>query len=330
MALPKQVQAQLAEVEELEKSLAAQKEPKADTKKKVDAVGTEDTEADGPDPNTEEVTEPAETTSADTSPTDVADPGLEQKYKTLQGKYNAEVPRLHQQVKMLTEQLNELKAQKAEKVEEPTKPKERVSYVTEADEAEFGKELIDVQRRVAREVSQEYEERLEAQTKVIEELRSQVANTGTRVGEMSFAQRLQQLVPDFVQIDNDERWIAWLNEVDPILRGPRRIQAKAAFEAGDVEAVAHYVNLFKQSIAQPEDPAKDARRAELQKQVAPNRSANSARAQSAGREAKIYSAREVADAWNKIRVLNSRGSLDEAAKLEADLTAAYLEGRVRN
>jgi hypothetical protein len=35
-------------------------------------------------------------------------------------------------------------------------------------------------------------------------------------------------------------------------------------------------------------------------------------------------------AWNKTRNLNTSGKYDEAAKLEAELTAAYMEGRVRN
>lgn len=323
MALPKQVQAQLAEVEELEKAIKARE---TKSKKTEDQA---DTETDGPDAETQEVAKPAEAKPADTSSTDVAD-DFEQRYRTLRGKYDAEVPRLHQQVRELTDKLGALQKQVTEKkTAEPTKPKEKVSLVTDADRAEFGEELIDVQRRVAREVSQEYEDRLEAQARVIEELRSQVANTGSRLGEMSFAQQLNTLVPDFAQIDRDERWVAWLNEYDPMLRSPRRVQAKAAFDAGDAEAVAHYVQLWKQSITAPTGQGRDPRQSELEKQVAPNRSASSASVKSTGRDAKVYSEREVNNVWTKIRTLNTRGQYDEAAKLEAEITAAYLEGRVR-
>jgi chaperonin cofactor prefoldin len=322
MALPKQVQAQLAEVEELEKALSA-REMKPKT-----AENEADTEVDGPDTEAPEALKPDQAKPADTSPTDVAD-DFKQKYDSLRGKYDAEVPRLNQQVRDLTDQLNALKKQLEKKVEAPTKPKEKVSYVTDADRAEFGEELIDVQRRVAKEVAQDYEDRLETQAKVIEELRSQVANTGNRLGEMSFAQRLNALVPDFAQIDQDKRWIAWLDEYDPILRGPRRVQAKAVFDAGDAEAVAHYVNLWKSTFTQHTEPTKNARQSELEKQVTPNRSANSANVKSTGRDAKIYSEREVNGVWQKIRTLNTRGQYDDAAKLEAEITAAYLEGRVR-
>lgn len=322
MALPKQVQAQLAEIEKFEKSLTAQDEPQDED------VVVEDTEAEDQD-EVAVAPEPVEAKPADTSATDAEEETFKQKYNTLRGKYDAEVPRLHHQVRELTQRIDQLVRDQSAKTVEPTKPKEKVSYVTDADRAEFGEELIDVQRRVAKEVASEYEERLEQQDAVIRKLQEQLEQTGNRVGEMNFAQRLQVLVPDFAQIDNDERWMAWLNEHDPILRGPRRVQAQAAFNAGDAEAVAHYVKLFKETIAEPQEPVRANRQAELEKQVAPNRSTSATRTQATDRSSKIYSPREVEAAWTKIRTLNSRGNYGEAEKLEAELTSAYLEGRVR-
>lgn len=330
MALPKQVQAQIVELEELEKKLQAQKKPKLVKDEQVETDTEQlDTEAEVTEEAVEATTEPDEAKSADTSPTDVADE-FEQKYKTLRGKYDAEVPRLHQQVRDLNGKLDELAKSMEAKPKPPTKSKEKVSYVTDADRAEFGEELIDVQRRVAQEVSQEYTERMEQQDAVIQKLQEQLAKTGNDVGEMSFTQRLHSVVPDFAEIDNDERWVAWLNEHDPMLRGPRRDQAAAAFQAGDVEAVLHYVNLFKESIAQPEPAPRDQRQSELEKQVAPNRSANSVRTQSANQNSKLYSSKEVDNAWTKVRALNTKGKYADAEKLEAELTVAYMEGRVRN
>jgi len=317
MALPKQVQAQLAEVEEYEKALEAQKnqEVQPDTESEV---GTE----------TEAALEPAEVTPADTSPTDVEEETFKQKYKTLTGKYDAEVPRLHQQVREMAEATKRLQEElKALKVE-PTKSKEKVSYVTDADREEYGEDLLNVQRRVAQEVSQDYEDRIGQQDAIIAKLQEKLANTGNQVGEMDFSQRLQQAVPDWSTIDNDERWVAWLNEHDPMLRGQRRVLAQAAFDNGDVEAVSDYVKLWKASLGEP-DVAKQTRQNELEKQVAPNRSANSTRTQSAAQSSKIYSPREIDNAWTKVRTLNTKGQYAEAEKLEAELTVAYMEGRVR-
>ena len=205
MALPKQVQAQLDEVEELEKTLKAQGKPEENKAKKpeLSAVKSEDTEAEVP-VEAEEVAKPAEVEPADTPPTDVEEETFKQKYKTLTGKYDAEVPRLHQQVREMTAATKQLREELKTLKVEPTKAKEKVSYVTDADRAEFGEELIDVQRRVAKEVSQEYEGRFEQQEVIIAELQKQLTQTGNQVGEMGFSQRLAQLVPDFNAVDNDQ------------------------------------------------------------------------------------------------------------------------------
>lgn len=331
--LPKQVQEQLDEVEELEKQLEAQGEEEAETevkeKKTSKKAKAEDTEVEVTDDQPHEEPVAVEAKPADDSVEEVSE-SFKQKYATLRGKYDAEVPRLHQQVKELTDQMNAIREEaEAAKKAEAEKPKEKVSYVTDADREEYGDDLIDFQRRVAKEASQEYEERFEQQAKVIEELRQQISSTGNQVGEVGFTQKLNNLVPGFDQLDNDERWVAWLNEYDPMTRGPRRDQAQAAFNAGDAEAVAHYVGLFRESINEPVANGKSDRQAELEKQVTPNRSASAVTTKSSSKDSKVYSERELNNAWSKIRTLNTQGKYDDAEKLEAELTAAYLDGRVK-
>jgi len=336
MALPKQIQAQLDEVEALEKQLAQGEETtetieptevkEKKTSKKAKAKDTKVDMTEVPVQREEPVA--VEAKPADDIPEEVSD-SFKQKYSTLKGKYDAEVPRLHQQVRELSEQMNAIReeAVTAEKVKSE-KPKERVSYVTDADRDEYGDDLIDFQRRVAKEHAQEFEGRFEQQAKVIEELQKKISTTDSQVGEQGFTQRLNALVPGFDQLDNDERWVSWLNEYDPMSRGPRRDQAQAAFDAGDAEAIAHYVSLFNGSV-NPVDTSKSDRQKELEKQVSPNRSASTASTKSAGQSDKIYSTASSEKAWNKIRTLNTNGKYDEAEKLEAELTVAYMEGRVR-
>ena len=214
------------------------------------------------------------------------------------------------------------------KKEEPTKPKEKVSLVTDADREEFGEDLLNVQRKVAQEVAQDYEEKLEQQNKIIKELQEQIAGTNKQVGDVGFSQRLMNLVPDFADVDNDERWIAWLNEQDHVT-SPRRVQAQEAFDKGDAEAIADYVKLWKASLPEASnEPEKPVAKQELEKQVAPNRSANSVKSPVTP-TGKIYSPRDMDSAWSKVRTLNTRGKYEEAAKLEAELTAAYMENRVK-
>lgn len=333
MALPKQVQQQLDEVEELEKQLEAQGEEtkaKSEVKKKKTSkkAKAKDTEVEVTDDEPIEEPVAVEATPADDSIEEVSE-SFKQKYATLRGKYDAEVPRLHQQVKELTDQMNAIREEaQAVKKAEAEKPKEKVSYVTDADREEYGDDLIDFQRRVAKEVSQDYEERFEQQSRVIQDLQSKISNTDNQVGEVGFTQKLNALVPGFDQLDNDERWVAWLNEIDPMTRGPRRDQAQAAFNSGDAEAVAHYVSLFRGSV-EPVANGKSDRQTELEKQVTPNRSASTVASKSSNNSSKIYSEKELDRGWTKIRDLNSQGKYDDAEKLEAELTVAYMEGRVK-
>jgi|TARA_X000001036_G_scaffold355118_1_gene336866 uncharacterized protein YukE len=334
MALPKQVQKQLDEVEELEKQLEAQGEeveakPEVKKKKTSKKAKAEDTEVEVTDDEPIEEPVAVEATPADDSKEEVSE-SFKQKYATLRGKYDAEVPRLHQQVKELTDQMNAIRHEaEAAKKAEAEKPKEKVSYVTDADREEYGDDLIDFQRRVAKEASQEYEDRFEQQAKVIEQLQQQISNTGSQVGEVGFTQKLNALVPGFDQLDNDERWVAWLNEYDPMTRGPRRDQAQSAFNSGDAEAVAHYVGLFRESINEPVANGKSDRQTELEKQVTPSRSASTVTNKSSSKDSRVYSEKELNNAWTKIRTLNTQGKYDDAEKLEAELTAAYMEGRVK-
>ena len=333
MALPKQVQQQLDEVEELEKQLEAQGEeveakPEVKKKKTSKKAKAEDTEVEVTDDEPIEEPVAVEATPADDSKEEVSE-SFKQKYATLRGKYDAEVPRLHQQVKELTDQMNAIRHEaEAAKKAEAEKPKEKVSYVTDADREEYGDDLIDFQRRVAKEVSQDYEERFEQQSRVIQDLQSKISNTDNQVGEVGFTQKLNALVPGFDQLDNDERWVAWLNEIDPMTRGPRRDQAQAAFNSGDAEAVAHYVSLFRGSV-EPVANGKSDRQTELEKQVTPSRSASTVASKSSNNSSKIYSEKELDRGWTKIRDLNSQGKYDDAEKLEAELTVAYMEGRVK-
>ena len=333
MALPKQVQQQLDEVEELEKQLEAQGEetkakPEVKKKKTSKKAKAKDTEVEVTDDEPIEEPVAVEATPADDSIEEVSE-SFKQKYATLRGKYDAEVPRLHQQVKELTDQMNAIREEaQAAKKAEAEKPKEKVSYVTDADREEYGDDLIDFQRRVAKEVSQDYEERFEQQSRVIQDLQSKISNTDNQVGEVGFTQKLNALVPGFDQLDNDERWVAWVNEIDPMTRGPRRDQAQAAFNSGDAEAVAHYVSLFRGSV-EPVANGKSDRQTELEKQVTPSRSASTVASKSSNNSSKVYSEKELDRGWTKIRDLNSQGKYDDAEKLEAELTVAYMEGRVK-
>ena len=140
----------------------------------------------------------------------------------------------------------------------------------------------------------------------------------------SFEQRLYRMVPDFESVNANPKWIAWLNEVDPLLRAPRSSVAQQAFNRGDAEGVAHYVAMFKKSVA-PVEPTAD-KTTELELQIQPNRSATSTPPTS--QKGKVYTNADIEKMFRKATDLGIKGRSDEAKKLEAEIDAAFTEGRV--
>jgi hypothetical protein len=321
MALPKQVEAQLKALEELEKQLTQGNEPKpAEPAEPSEDPKPADPPAD-PKPADPEP-KPADPKPAPVDP-EVPEEKWEQKYKTLKGMYDAEVPRLHADVRELKSQVESLrKAAETKPVEvKPTTPEK---LVTDADVEAFGSDLIEVQRKVAREVAAEFRSELDAMKAENQKLRDQLTATGTQVSEATFEQRLHRLVPDFQDVNVNPQWIEWLNEVDPLLRAPRKSVAQDAFNRGDAEAVAHYIGMFKQSIT-PVKPTKDVTE-ELERQVQPNRTASSNAPVS--QKGKTYTTADIDKMFKQVAELGNRGKVEEAKKLEAEIDAAYMEGRV--
>ena len=230
MALPKQVEAQLRELEALEKQLTDAQNPAP-----ADPAPTLAEPPQDPQPAPAEP-KPVEPTPTPTEPV-VAEETWQQKYKTLKGMYDAEVPRLHADLRELKAQVDSLRKASETKPVEPAKPKAAEKLVTDADVEAFGSDLIEVQRKVAREVAAEFRGELDTMRAENEKLREQLTSTGTQVSEASFEQRLYRMVPDFEAVNVDPKWIAWLNEVDPLLRAPRASVAQQAFNRGDAEGV---------------------------------------------------------------------------------------------
>jgi hypothetical protein len=112
--------------------------------------------------------------------------------------------------------------------------------------------------------------------------------------------------------------------VDPLLRAPRSSVAQQAFNRGDAEGVAHYVSMFKQTIAPVEQKADKTE--ELERQLQPNRGATSAPPTS--QKGKVYTNADIEKMFRKATDLGTKGQVDAAKKLEAEIDAAYMEGRV--
>lgn len=316
--LPKQVQAQADELAEFEKSLieATPPEPPAEPKP------------------AEEVT-PADPAPAPVKQEPKADETWQKRYQTLQGMFNAEVPRLNAQVKELKDQLAQAisKLEAASKAPaEPAKPTSPL--VTEKDVEAFGGDLIDLVKRQAAEVFQQEKREMESELSKLRtenaDLKGQLTGVTEKQGandRRAYFVELARLVPDYEAVNVDPDFLNWLAEVDPLSGMPRQAFLNQAFETFNPEHTAKLFNAWKQAHGQV-DPPKQQVKQQLERQVAPGTSKSSAGAAPNAGE-RVWSAADIQQFYTDVAKGVYRGRADEAARIESEIDAAVASGRVR-
>lgn len=315
--LPAHIQAQLDEAEAIEAAIAAEQAALANP---------QDTG------NLEVVTQPEPVVEPEVKPepqVQLPDPEEEtwkSRFNALQGKFNAEVPRLHQQLKESNHALADLRAEVDRLKQAPAKP-EVVNTVTSEDEETFGSDLIAVMKKVAKQEASEAAKQLEPKVasvsqKVDAVLKDQAETAGDR-----FMAAIARDVPDWETINADQKWLDWLGEYSPELGGPRQYALDVAQERFDhVRVVAlfkAYKEKFPNSPAATTAPTSKAQQ-ELQSQVAPAKTAAPATQPNTDR---IWTGAEYERAYD-VR-LGHTMTAKEVEGLQAEAERAYNEGRVR-
>lgn len=321
MALPKAIQQQVEDADLLVQQMQGDK-----------TVTPTETDPEPQDPPNNQ--QPQASVSLETPPQPaepLQDSKWESKYHTLKGMYDAEVPRLHNQVRELQTQMKELmdakaeaEARAAQAQQEPVK-----SLITEQDKEAFGTDLIDLIERATESKVATFKTRESELINEINQLKSQLGSVSERqvVSDQDrFVFGLGQKVPDWEQLNVDAGFLAWLSEVDPVYGLPRQVALSNAYNALDVDRVANIFNTYKASVA-PTKPVEKQPKPSLQSQVAPTRSRATSAPTATDANQKFWTSNEIEEFYSEWR----RGYLDndEAARLESEIHAAIAEGRVR-
>lgn len=312
-ALPKAVQAQLDAAEALQAQLA-EPAPQEGNTEAVESL----------EPAVE--AQPVETVQQQTQvASPPADDAWEQRFKVIEGKYRAEIPRLHEQNRELVERLE----QALQALETKNQPKaEDVKLVTDADVEAFGSDLVDMVRRASREefdgLSKKLVDELDRRFGAVAEKVSRTEKVVAQSAEDKFWESVLREHNDFEAVNNDPRWFAFLDERITGSRLTRRASANDAIAAKDAMALNELLAAFKQAVGVP--PAKPAKqKPNLNAQVAPNTS--SASAPSADPAGQIWSERDYADALDHRNIVRIGREAYEQRVAEAE--QALAEGRVR-
>jgi hypothetical protein len=329
MALPKAIQQQAELAEQLDAQIAAQTgQPPEQVSADAQApVAT--TEAQAP----AAPAQPAVEANPDAQPS--GDEGKwERRYRSLQGKYDSEVPQLHSQLRAQGEQLQvvlqELQALRATKPVEPEKP-----LVSKEDETAFGADLIDLIRRVsaaqfeqlAARVMGKYEQQLQQMTDRV----GTMAQVQNKTAEQRFWEDIAKDVPDWKDINSDPDFLEWLATIHPLVGAQyQAILANAQQQLNAQQVVAVFNEWKKLSGAQQTTTASDQAdqtRRELESLAAPATSRATQPAAAPQSDKRIWTGAEYAAAYDPRAAKSKPIAEVEALRKAADLAVA--EGRVR-
>lgn len=321
-ALPKQIQAQLEDADRIQQGLTAPQ----DSQEPVDPTVTP--------PSSPVLVEPPAPPQPPAQPVNrEEDAGYwKQRFATLEGMYRTDTGNLRQSLGQIQGQLEALQRQPAPQQPQPSAPEH---LVTAKDVETFGEDMVSVMRRAAREELGTIErgalKRLEAIERTIAELRPQVgrvAQVEQRVAQTqatSFDSELAAAVPNWQEINVDQRWLQWLAAVDPVAGKTRQACLDEAAGVFDAKRVAAVFKLFTEQTGWKSESAAQANvQSELARQVAPSRSATTT---PTPHQARTFTGKDY-EYWTDHRRVHDQPK-EVLAQMLAELERAVYEGRVK-
>ncbi|MFA5606820.1 MAG: hypothetical protein WDA07_06485 [Leucobacter sp.] len=226
-------------------------------------------------------------------------------YKVLQGKFNAEVPRLHEQIRTLEAEIKELKTRPAAPPPSPIKDEEV---------QEYGENFVDFVKRAASTVVPEGVSKVPEIEKSIEEIRAETLRQSKR----AFLSDLTRLAPNWESLNEDPDFIAWLDESDQFSGRKRQQLLDDACSSFDAERAARFFTTYGRG-KEPEQPK------DLTEHVVPPTSKVDVPVQGK----RIWTPGEIKSFFDTVSRGGYRGREAEAAQIERDIYAAQREGRIR-
>lgn len=250
----------------------------------------------------------------------------EHKFKTLQGLFNAEVPKLQTQVKTLTAQLQEV-LEKQEKQQPGPVAEQPKAPTHDKDVDDFGADLVEMIHRqiaaqlgaVSAKIDGMFKPVMDRMLK-IEQTIEGTSSTVAATAEEVFFDRLTKAVPDWENLNVDQGFLAWLAEVDPVYGQPRQAALHAARSNLDVARVSAVFNAYKATL--PKQPKVDT----LSKQISPKPGASTPAPQQ--QEKPTITQKSIQDFYHQVATGKYRGREKEAAEIETMINLAIAEGRV--
>lgn len=344
MAVPEQIRKQSEAVQELYKQLNTTDE--GTTEVVADSKEDDAPAADEARPEANSAKDEATTPSASEHGAKDGSEDYAQKYRTLQGMYNADIARLQAakrdseaRLTQMEQLLASLQAQGTSAPAPAAQPKAAPTYLSDNDKAEYG-ESIDVMRKVSREELYPIIDKISALESTLNSLSAnlntavlpqvqRVAQQQAMSAEERFWNVLGEQVPNWQQINNDQGFQSWLLEIDPMTGASRQTYLEQAQQALDATRVVAFFRAYtsltgKHTATTDAQPNRSA--SELERQVTPGRSRASGTP--AGQAPKTYSPEDIKKFFADVRQGKYKGREAERDRIERDIFAAQQDGRI--
>jgi hypothetical protein len=328
MAIPAQIRKQSEAISKLYEDL----NPTEGEQSPAEGEVQQPTEADG---GGDAAAAPVPTGQGQSGNTD-EDLTYEQRWRSLQGMYNAETARLKAENNQMGQRVSQLERLIAT-LSAPQQAPAQVAaakLITDKDVEDYG-DSIEVMRRAAREEvaasQQEVAELkrlvMQLQTNVVPKVESVVQRQALNAEQM-FWSELSAEVPDWREINAEQGFHSWLLEIDPLSGVSRQSYLDNAQNQLDARRVAGFFKTWQSmnggSVAQsPRNVASS----QLEKQIAPGRGRTAASTPAAN-DGKTYARADVAKFFDDVRKGLYKGREQERDRIERDIFAAQRDGRI--
>lgn len=286
--------------------------------------GKENTDVD--DARNEDTDPALDSSNAVTDPVDDTPPepsveDYETKFKVLQGKYNAEVPRLSAELREKNDVVQDLQTQLVSKNKPAPVAKDLESTNLNPEAfAEYDPEVQDLVKAVTY-----LTDKVDSLTTENTNLKESVANvesTQSHTVQNDFITSLERAVPEWDTINKNPDFIQWLQEVEPISGSTRQQHLDNAAETLNANKAITIFEQFNDSVVSTPVVGNAER-------IAQQASPDSLQAAAPVSEQKrSYTRLEIKQFYKDVANGRWKGYEDEAKAVEADIFLAPTEGRI--
>lgn len=253
---------------------------------------------------------------------------FEQKYRVMQGKYDAEVPALRTQVETLTEQVKKFMENK---VDEPAKKPENFDAAINALKEQYGPEFTNMVNDsaeakatvIAKEIANQIvDERL----KDVNDRVNTVAEAQVQTASERFFGNLDGQLSNWRTINTDPAFLTWLNQpIDAELGNETYMnRLTEAYNSLDDTKV---LTIFNRYLKLNPQAAQD-NISKLEELVIPENQGGGEDLTNLNKEKKTYTQVEVSQFYKDSSAGLYKDRPEEKAQMEADIFAAQSEGRI--